>query len=321
MGRRLAVVQAGNGTMGEVDPSTIDSVVADPGSLLWLDIAQPSDDDVTLLRDEFCFHELALEDALRRSQRPKVDEYDGYYFIVLYSASTVDGGQIDTHEVHCFWGKNYVVTLHDDPVIEIEEAIKRWQSSSERRRFGVASQVYSLLDAVIDGYFPVLDAMAERVEDLESRVFESRQPAIREVFEVRKALIGARRVMGPSRDVLNVLTRRDVAIFPSELVPYLADVYDHSIRVIDALDLQRELLSSVIESHLSIVSNRLNETMRTLTALTIGVMVPTLIAGIYGMNFHFMPELEQPWGYPAALGLMAASMVGSFLLFRRVGWL
>src|SRR5207237_3262578 len=128
-------------------------------------------------------------------------------------------------------------------------------------------------------------------------------------------------VMGPSRDVLSELIRRDIPVFPRALVPYLADVYDHSIRVIDALDLQRDLLSSAMESYLSVTSNRLNQTMRTMTALTIGLMVPTLIAGIYGMNFRYMPELEWPFGYASALALMAVVGGALLLVFKRIGWL
>ena len=166
-----------------------------------------------------------------------------------------------------------------------------------------------------------MDAVAERIADIEASIFDGNAGTLRDLFGLRWQLLNARRALAPSRDVVNVLIRRDVPVFPPELVPYLADVYDHAIRVIDTLDLQHDLLTSAVETHLSVTSNRLNQTMRTMTALTIGLMAPTLIAGIYGMNFRSMPELEWQVGYPFALGLMA--MVGGVLLliFRRIGWL
>lgn len=321
MGRRRAVAHLADGSAREVDPGTIDVILRDPHALLWVDIEDPGAEDLALLREEFGFHELALEDALRRHQRPKVDEYEGCYFIVVYAAARGPNQEIVTREIHCFWGKNYVVTLHNGPVAEVDGAVERWASSVERRQHGVAYQMYALLDAVIDGYFPAIDAITDRIEDVGQRIFDGDGSLVREVFALRKQLIDARRMLAPARDVLNELIRRDIPVFPPALVPYLADVYDHSIRAIDMLDLQRDLLSSSMESHLSATSNRLNQTMRTLTALTIGIMVPTLIAGIYGMNFHHIPELEWAWGYPFALGLMAAAAGTLFVIFRRCGWL
>jgi magnesium transporter len=250
-----------------------------------------------------------------------VDEYSDYYFIVLYAASTSTRKVIGTHEVHCFWGPNYVVTLHEEAIPEIQTAMSRWSRNPAHLDLGVAYQVYALFDALIDGYYPAVDALVDRIEELEEAIFQAGAGIVEELFSLRKQLLDARRVLGPSRDVLNVLIRRDVPIFPAELVPYLADVYDHSIHVIDALDVSRELVGTATDSYVSVASHRLNQTMRTLTALTIGLMVPTLIAGVYGMNFHSMPELTWALGYPMALALMAGAMGLLFLLFRRVGWL
>jgi magnesium transporter len=316
-----AVARLDNGKVSPVEPSAIDRLLRDQTTPVWLDIQDPADSDIELLRDEFGFHELSLEDAARRDQRPKVDEYQGYYFIVLYAASCGPNAGIRTHEIHCFWGKNYVVTLHDGPLPEVDTAIKRWSTADDPEEQTVAHQVYTLLDAVVDGYFPVLDAVADRSADIEGDIFEGRSGTLRELFELRRQLLNARRALAPSRDVINVLLRRDIPVFPPALVPYLADVYDHAIRVIDTLDLQHDLLSSAVETHLSVTSNRLNQTMRTMTALTIGIMLPTLIAGIYGMNFRYMPELEWTWGYPFSLGLIVASGGVLLVIFKRIGWL
>lgn len=322
MSERHAIAHLRDGTVSEIDPASIGELLADRGSLLWFDIEDPAQTDLALLQQEFGFHDLALEDVLRRGQRPKVDEYGDYYFIVVYGAITDLNRRIHTREIHCFWGTNYCVTLHDGPVPEIRQAIERWAVGHEDRRHGVAYQVYALLDAVIDGYFPVIDKIAERIDDLESAIFDSRgHSAIQDLFDLRRELIRTRRLLAPARDLMNELIRRDVPVFPRSLVPYLADVYDHSIRVMDALDLQRDLLTTAMESYLSVTANRLNQTMRTLTALTVGIMVPTLIAGIYGMNFANMPELGWTFGYPLAIALMVGAVAALFVAFRRRRWL
>lgn len=261
MSSRRAIAHVGE-TIREIDPEEIDSLLRDRSALLWLDVEGPTDEDLALLREEFAFHELALEDALRGEQRPKADQYEGYYFLVLYTAASAPSGEIETHEVHCFWGRNYFVTLHHAPVAEIRAAVERWATSSEPRRQGVAYHAYMLLDAVVDGYFPVVDRLAERIEDLEDRVFDADPSIIRELFRLRRQLLEIRRLLAPTREMLNTLLRRDVTVFPPPLLPYFTDVYDHAVRIIDVVDLHRELLASAVESHLSATSNRLNQTVR-----------------------------------------------------------
>jgi len=262
---------------------------------------------------------------------------------VMYAAECSTEGKLVTHEIHAFWGGNYLVTVHQGPIPEIDHAISRWRvdakrlpqprvqqglrlpfrrtSARERLSSGVPFQVYALLDAIVDGYFPVLDALAERIDEIEDRVFDADNSLVREIFAMRRELIEARRVLAPSRDVLNELLRRNVPVFPLALEPYLSDVFDHTLRAIDALDLQRDLLASAMDTYLSAASNRLNQTMRTMTALTVGLMLPTLIAGIYGMNFDEIPELHWGYGYPIALILMVISAGALFAVFKRVGWL
>lgn len=321
MSQIRAVVHQPHGGVREAELAEIDVLLKDERALLWLDIQSPGLEDAELLREEFDFHELAIEDALRGRQRAKVDEYPHYYFVVFYGAAMNGQGQLAVREVRFFWGKNYLVTLHDESVAEIQHALDRWSAIGEHHQHGVAYQVYALLDSVIDGYFPAIDEISDRIEELEERIFDGDDSVVREIFALRKELIDARRALAPTRDVVNELIRRHVPVFPQALLPYLTDVYDHSIRAIDTLDIHRDLLASAVESHLSITSNRLNQTMRALTALTVCLMVPTLIAGIYGMNFHRMPELEWPWGYAFALGLMVCSVVIALVVFRRARWL
>jgi magnesium transporter len=299
--------------------------------LIWLDVQAPAPDDLALVERTFRFHPLALEDVSRQHQRPKVDEYPGYYFVVLYAVrSGGKSGPVRTSELQFFWGKNYLVTVHAEPWPEIIDLARRLErgelapiNGADGRAVGVTDLVYWLIDATIDGYFPAVDSIAERSEDIEERMFAPRggPRTLEEIFALKKDLLHLRKVIAPSRDVLNVLLRRDVALYGGAFDPYFQDVYDHTVRIIDSLDTYRDLLSSATDIYLSLASNNINQTVRTMTAITAILMVLALIAGIYGMNFQFMPELHWRYGYAWALGLMATSALTLWLLFRRIRWL
>ncbi len=191
-----------------------------------------------------------------------------------------------------------------------------------RTRSGAGALLYALLDALVDGYFTVSDAVTERVAALEERaVRESGPRTVERVFSLKKQLMAVRRILGPERDALNVLMRRDLPLLDRKTVVYLRDVYDHLVRITDTVDLYSDLLTSLLDVHLSAVSNSLNQVVKVLTSWTIILMALALIAGIYGMNFRNMPELSWEYGYGYALGLMAATGVALYLYLRRKGWL
>ena len=297
--------------------SISDLVQEDSGCIVWLDIQDPTDEDIGLLRAELGFHELALEDVVNRHQRPKIDRYDGYYFLVFYSLSR---GRVD--EIFLFIGDHYLVTIHDGTVPELDTTVERWRLNADRIGHDVAVPVYSLLDALVDGYFPVVDEIAEDVEEIESEMFGPRagshQP---QIFALKRELLNLRRIIAPEREVLNTLIRRDEPVLGEKTLPYFQDVYDHLIRVLDTVDLNRDQLSGLLDANLTVVSNRLNTVMKRMTALSTILMSVTLIASNYGMNFDVMPELHWGYGYAWALGLMAAVGVSLALLFKRIDWL
>jgi magnesium transporter len=175
---------------------------------------------------------------------------------------------------------------------------------------------------VVDGYFPLLDRLSDRIEELEDQILEGGKirGTLRSILDLKRELLELRRTLSPQRDVANALLRRDLPLVDDASAPYFQDLYDHLVRVLDQLDLQRDLLASALEANLSVTSNNLNAVMKRLTAFTVILMVPTLIAGIYGMNFHFMPELSSPLGYPFALGAMAVAMIGAAIFFKRNDW-
>ncbi|MEP7188925.1 MAG: magnesium/cobalt transporter CorA [Roseiflexaceae bacterium] len=321
---RLLVVCKSNGQFqSHVNPNEIDHMINQPDTFLWLDLQNPQEQSIALLRHEFKFHALAIEDATRHQERPKLEPFENYYFMVFYALS-YDGSppRLAGQSLGLFIGSNYIVSVHQGEIRAIDETIKRWQANAADFGHDAGALLYSLLDAIVDDYFPVIDQLAERVEDIEEQIFERfSEDALQEVFGLKRDLLNVRRIVAPERDVLNVLIRREVPIFERNSILYLQDVYDHIVRITDSIDTYRDLLSSALDAFLSVQSNRLNQVVKVLTITSIVLMSDALIAGIYGMNFEFMPELHWQYGYPFALGLMVVVSVGLVAFFRWQKWL
>ncbi len=321
--------------------TAISDLLAAADAVVWLDIQDPTEADVALLADEFGFHPLAIEDATRSHERPKVDAYPaaealaadetsarrgrtaGYYFVVFYEAlfDPADG-RIVTEPVNLFIGANYLVTVHRREIRHVKETLARWQTPGGPLGSSVAALVHALLDAIVDDYFPLMDRVADQVEELEDAIFvHYEEESIQTIFGLKRDLLGLRRVVAPERDVLNVLLRRELPLFRQADIAYLQDVYDHLVRVTDHIDTYRDLLSSALDSYLSLQSNNLNQIVKILTIASIILMVDSLIAGIYGMNFVHMPELQWRLGYGFALLLMVVLNVGLVVYFKRKRWL
>jgi magnesium transporter len=303
---------------------------------VWIDIAEPNQHDIDWLRSTFNFHPIALEDVTRQHQRPKLDTYNDYYFGVLYAAlrrpsrvGRARAGRIETRELQFFWSKSSLVTIHVLPLPEIDDLIERVKDRSlgqvahtNGRSLQVADLAYWLIDSVVDGYFPIVDLIAEWSEDIEEDMFSPRRSSqtLQSIFTLKKDLFQLRKVLAPSREVVNMLLRREHDLFGDEFYPYFQDVYDHINRVIDSLDTYRDLLSSGLDTYLSFVSNDVNQTVKKMTAVTAILMVDALVAGIYGMNFTAMPELNWQYGYPFAVSLMLIATATLFAIFRRLRW-
>ena len=310
--------------LGAEDLHTIDGLRAKPDHVVWLDIASPTTDDLKVLREEFSVHPLALEDLEKRRQRPKIDRYGEQQMIVTYEVleSTDADRFLDLGELHFFAGPGYLVSVRWQSSPAIEEVERRFRERPDAVARTPGSLLYAILDAAVDGFFPLLDRLADKIEDLEERILAGGRTGdtLRSILRLKRELLELRRTISPQRDVANALLRRDLPLVDDASAPYFQDLYDHLIRVLDQLDLQRDLLSSALEANLSVTSNNLNAVMKRLTAFTVILMVPTLIAGIYGMNFDFMPELSWPIGYPFALGVMAVAMVGAGIFFKARDW-
>ena len=309
------------------DLSALPALTQRKERVFWLDFEQPTAQEIEQMQAIMHFHPLAIEDAVHHSQRPKIDSYETYYFFIFYSlgwgryAHEPEAG-LRMRQIGVFVGPNYLITIHHKHVPEILETMKRWETNREIIGDTVGAVAYAMLDALVDSYFPVIDEISDRAETLEEQIFEHyRDNVISEIFGLKKDLLNLRRVISPSRDVLNIMMRRQMPIFDKETIVYLTDVYDHVVRVTDSIDTYRDLLSSALDGYLSMASNRMNTTMRVLTSSSIILMSMALVAGIYGMNFRYMPELEWPFGYGFAILLMLGIGLVLYFFFKRRGWL
>jgi magnesium transporter len=293
------------------------------GNIIWADVSDPTSKDFEELAEEFGFHYLSIEDCRNMHQRPKVEEYNGYYFIVLYESELIGANdRLELRELNIFLGKNYLVTVHSRPIRAVDTARRLWHEWTDRAEQGSGLLAYLLIDAIVDDYLPLLDLISERMDDLEDSIFgEWRPEAIQDIFTIKKKLLFLRRSITPLRDVFNTMLRREQPIFPRETHVYFQDVFDHLIRVADTIDSLRDMLSSTMDAYLSVSGNRMNKIMKRLTSISTILMSVTLIAGIYGMNFALMPELHWRYGYVYALLSMVVVGLVLYFYLKKIEWI
>jgi magnesium transporter len=296
--------------------------------VLWVNVTGLA--DVEVIREmgrHFDLHHLALEDVVNVHQRPKVEQYADHWFIVTRMPTPAE--TVETEQVSIFLGNGFVLTFQERPGDCFEPIRQRIRSGGSRvLRHGGDYLAYLLLDAVVDGYFPLLEAFGERMERLEVAVVEgqARHP-VAEIYAMKREMLSLRRGIWPQRDALHTLQRDPGELIQPETRVHLRDCYDHTFQIIDLLETYREIASNLMDVHMSVVGNRMNEIMKVLTIFA-SIFIPlTFIAGVYGMNFDpaaspwNMPELAWRYGYPATLLLMAGVVVMLLLFFRRRGWL
>ena len=304
------------------DPDEISGLCSDQRNIIWVDVADPTSEDFDELAKEFGFHPLSIEDCRNEHQRPKVEEFQGYYFIVLYEAEMLMDRHLELRELNIFLGKNYLVTVHSQPLRAIEIAERLWREWTDLAERGTGLLAYLLIDVIVDDYMPLLDSLSDRMDELEDQIFVDFQPeALEEIFRIKKELLFLRRSVTPLRDVFNTLLRREQPIFSRETHIYFQDVFDHLIRVADTIDTLRDMLSSTMDAFLSVSGNRMNIIMKRLTSISTILMSVTLVAGIYGMNFEFMPELKWKYGYVGAMLSMVVIGLAIYYYFRKIKWL
>ncbi|HEV8681747.1 MAG TPA: magnesium/cobalt transporter CorA [Actinomycetota bacterium] len=303
------------------DPQKVSDFLEDEKNMVWLDLEDPSEQELNMMEEEFSIHPLAIEDARHRDQRPKIERFEALKFLVFYGMA-VEEGRVLEGEIQAFVAPRFLITLRFPPAFDLEPTAVRAQENNDLAAEGAGFFLYAVLDAVVDRYFDVVDHFEDESETIEEEVFseDTSEDVQKRIFHLRKRVMTFRRRLSPLRDVLQLL-QGDSELVTRPLEAYYRDVTDHVIRTIEFVDNLRDLLTSALEAHLAQVSNRLNEVMKALTSWAAIILVPTLIAGVYGMNFRHVPELNWLYGYPFALGLMAVTATGLYWMFKRRGWL
>jgi magnesium transporter len=291
---------------------------------VWLGLYEPDQAALRLVQEQFGLHDLAVEDAYNAHQRPKLELYERSIFVVLRTAHLGSSPRrLEFGETHVFLGPNYIVTVRHGSLRSHVQVRHRCESTPHLLTKGPGYVLYSLMDFVVDQYVPIVQQIEREVEDLEDSLFGDGPDidATARIYQLKRDLLALRRTVGPLAEVCNRLMRFDIPNIPEATRVYFRDVYDHVVRVNETIDAQRELLTTALEAHLSKISHAQNEHMKRITAWAAMIAVPTMIAGVYGMNFRNMPELDWTYGYYASLGLMAAVCVGLYAGFKRSGWL
>ena len=299
------------------------AVRAEAGNLIWVEVISPTPAELATLGEEFGIHEVALEDLeLGERQRPKVEQYQDQVLLVFFGASAGSGSRpTSLFEVDVIAGQNYLLTFHGGAPIDPGPVVRRVKDRPELASEGTGYLLYVALDELVDTFFPALDAIGERVVEVEEAVLADDLDVQAQIFAIRKELITVRRVIGPMRDAMVVLLRRDLGIFSHEAQRYLQDVYDHLIRLSESVEDYQEVIAGTLDANATMASNRVNTVARNLAAYAAIFAVVTMISGIYGMNFRHMPELGWRYGYGWAVGLMVLCAGGLWVYFKRKGWL
>ncbi len=310
--------------------------LGDEHSFMWIDLSAPTDEDFAELSRRFKLDPQILEDLRGREERPKLHEYDSYIYLVFHAITLGDDPdyegkqEITTHEIDCLLGGDWIITIHDEPMDKFDALAKRWKRRPEWMKNGAGNLLYELMDSVLDEYFPILDQLDDKIDNFEDRLYNANEDSAAqksadagngrlssEIFTLKRSLLEMRHIAGPTRDVANLLLRRDAEQGGKHFAAF-QDLYDHSSRIVENIDTYRDILSGALDAYLAIESNRMNAVMKQLTAYSIILLVPTLIAGVYGMNFDDLPKEHGFWG---SLVAMASVIGGLFLFFKHRKWL
>jgi magnesium transporter len=295
----------------------------DNSSWVWIGLHEPTADEFDAVKDEFELHPLAIEDAVNAHQRPKLEEYGENLFLVLKPARYHDDiEEVEFGEILIFVGRGFLITVRHGDTTELHEVRLQAEQDPDILKRGPAAVLHAIVDRIVDDYGPVLEGVEDDIEEVEEEAFspERTNPAAR-IYHLKREVLGLHRATAPLTGPLDRLASEQHDYIPEEMHTYFRDVYDHAIRVNEQVEGFRELLNSVLGANLTQVTVRQNEDMRRISAWVAIVAVPTMIAGIYGMNFEHMPELGWKFGYPLAIAVMLTACSGLYAYFKKVGWL
>jgi magnesium transporter len=321
---RTRLYRGGRLVLENFAAADISDHLQDADACVWLDYCEPTEADLGTIVEEFQLHPLAVEDAISQHQRPKVDRYESHLFLSAYAVhlDTVSG-ELHTSEVAVFVTHNALITVRKDEGVGLESILARWDESEDLIEHGVSFLLWGLLDAIVDGHFDAVQSLDSELEALEDLLFDD-APRSAEVqrrsFELRKSLVLLRRLVLPMREVVNTLMRRDLHMLDEGMTPYYQDVYDHVLRATEWTESLRDLVTTILETNLTIQGNRMNLVMKKVTSWAAIIAVPTAVTGFYGQNVPY-PGFARHWGFWFSSALIVFLSVSLYAAFRRNDWI
>ena len=291
--------------------------------LLWLDLINPTKEELDMLEKVFELHPLTLEDCINTITRPKIDRFENYIFIVLHAAATTSRGRkVRTIELNICVGKNFIITIHQESIKGVETAIERTRKNPVTMSKSSDTLLHLVIDSLVDNYLPVLDVMDNKISGIEAHVLDNpTQKTLNNIFAVKKDILYLKRFIGPQRDIVNLLSRENFQYINTKQRVYFRDVYDNMIFINDTIDTYRDVINGTFDAYLSTISNRTNDIMKMLTIIATIMMPLTLITGVYGMNFVDMPLLKWQWGFYSISAFMVILGIGMLIYFKRKHWI
>jgi len=321
-----AVYRQGKRIVDDLPPSELGRIrklATEPGDFVWVGLHEPNEEELATVEEEFGLHPLAVEDAFLAHQRPKLERYEHTLFLTVKSLWYVDANDaVETGEINMFVGPDFVITVRHGSGSELHSARRDLESKSAVLTHGPSAVVYAVCDRVVDGYLSVMSSLEEDVDEVETSVFSSqRTNDSARIYTLKREIAEARRAVLPLREPMRRFATGAVPGIDEASAPFFRDVLDHLNRVAETVDGLDQLLSSAFDAHLAQISVQQNEDMRKISAGAAIVVVPTLIAGVYGMNFQHMPELSWTYGYAYAVAVMLGASLVLWVWFKRSGWL
>jgi magnesium transporter len=320
---KIIGLEDGKKIITDLPTSEIKNFVEKKHNLIWIDIENPSEEDYKFLSEDFAFHPLEIEDCKRMQELPKIDEFEDHLFMVFHRISyDFKKRALKTQEFDVFLSSNYIITFHMEPSEMIRDIQERCIKEKRVLARGVDFMLHHIIDNVVDEYFPVLDYWDDKIEKLESEVLKGKtKKSLQHMLKFKRDIRNFKKSIEPQRDIISKISNMDLPFISEKANIYFNDVYDHTIRAYSILEDQRDTLTSIFEAHLSIVSNKMNEIMKTLTIIATIFIPLTFVVGIYGMNFKYMPELEWPLGYYLVWAVMISATIIMIIYFIKKGWI
>lgn len=316
------VAYANGRRLRDIDIEEISEVLEQPDTFIWLGLLEPSEELMKEVQEEFGLHDLAAEDAHRAHQRPKFEVYGDCLFVVLHTGQLA-GGKVHFGETHVFVGPRYVVSVRHGASASYAPVRERCERTPGLLALGSGYVLYAIMDFVVDNYIPVVGALEDDLASLEDQIFKAagKRKTAQRIYQLKREVMAVRRAIYPLLEVCDQLSRFTSNIIPDDTRPYYRDVHDHVVRINEAIDNVREMLTTALHVNLSLVSIGQNDVVKKLAGWGAILAVPTLVASVYGMNFQFMPELQWEFGYPAVVALTAVVCLMVFRRLKRADWL